>query len=93
MKAMKAKIRNSPFTVNVVPEYSDGWFVGFSDINSKFMYRPEDLVFIDESKSSELTWEDVDRIIWLWTNVLDTMDGTKQELYNKVAELFNKDNK
>lgn len=40
-----------------------------------------------------LTWEDIDKIIQLWLSVLDEMDGTKQELYTKIAELFNESRK
>jgi len=38
-----------------------------------------------------LTWQDIDRIIQLWMAVLDEQDGTKEELYTKIAELFNKE--
>ena len=36
-----------------------------------------------------LTWEDIDKIIQLWKDTEDEMEGTLLELYTKIAELFN----
>ena len=56
--------------------YTLGYINGYSDKEAE-----EDLA---------LTWEDVDTIVRLWMDTLDHEDGTKEELYTKIADAFNK---
>ena len=50
---MKAKIKGTPFEVNVQPYYDSGQFIGFTDTEThSLLYNSEDLEF-----EKEFDWE------------------------------------